>query len=81
MNTLHGYWYCATCEDTVTLPLPVGRWDVRNGVVCPKCHKPTANFLAGGLEAETHQHTLSTEKAKELFKRTYAAISNLDKKP
>lgn len=79
MNTPRGYWFCSSCEDTVTLPLPWGRWDARRGVKCPVCHHLKADWIAAPAEP-TKPATMKPETAKELFKRVYQVIYEEGKK-
>jgi len=63
-----GHWFCATCDDVVTLPLPYGRWDRKQGVPCPVCHKTTADWIPAAAPTNPARSTaLTPARAKILF--------------
>ncbi len=42
---MSGHWFCERCDDVVTRPAPVGRWDSLTNVFCPVCHHETAFWV------------------------------------
>lgn len=81
MNAAGGYWFCSHCEDTVTLPAPLGRWDRTAAVACPVCHHFTADWKravpAPAIVPDKTADVPTPEEAKELFGKIYDQIKNL----
>jgi hypothetical protein len=58
-----GHWTCNECGEAVKLPPPLGRWDLKQGVACPLCHKKACEW------SEDKPATVAPDRAAELFKQ------------
>lgn len=45
MKIMSGHWFCSNCNDIVSMPAPVGRWDSLQDVFCPVCRRSSAFWV------------------------------------
>ena len=73
---MSGHWFCTHCDDVVILPKPYGRWDARRNVVCPVCHRATADWTSAkdSVRISTLTTAISPEYAAKMFAQMKDAV-------
>jgi hypothetical protein len=63
---MNGHWYCPVCEDVISYPAPVGRWDAKVNVDCPICHRPGMCWV-NHPDRTRPARCVTAEEAKQMF--------------
>lgn len=66
---MSGHWYCSFCNDVVNIRTPAGRWDRRDGEICPVCRNTSAKWV------KHDERNVSPETAKLLFAQMRQALT------